>query len=56
MTKVHALLSASSSHRWLTCPPLPHLESYFENKTSEAANEGSLSHFCGEQKLRKHSG
>lgn len=48
----HALLSASSSHRWLTCPPLPRLESYFESKTSEAAHEGTLAHELAEQKLR----
>ena len=55
MTK-HALLSASSSYRWLTCPPLPRLESYFENKTSEAAHEGTLAHVVAENKLRKALG
>ncbi|HEM6178984.1 TPA: DUF2800 domain-containing protein [Streptococcus suis] len=55
MTK-HALLSASSSHRWLTCPPLPRLESYFENKTSEEAHEGTLAHVVAENKLRKALG
>lgn len=55
MTK-HALLSASSSHRWLTCPPLPRLESYFENKTSEATHEGTLAHAMAENKLRKALG
>lgn len=55
MTK-HALLSASSSHRWLTCPPLPRLESYFENKTSEEAHEGTLAHAMAENKLRKALG
>lgn len=52
----HALLSASSSHRWLTAPPLPRLESFFENKTSPAANEGTLAHAVGEAKLRKALG
>ncbi|MBR7927081.1 DUF2800 domain-containing protein [Aerococcaceae bacterium zg-ZUI334] len=52
----HALLSASSSHRWLTCPPLPRLESYFENKTSEAAHEGTMAHAVAENKLRKALG
>ncbi|NEW62309.1 DUF2800 domain-containing protein [Granulicatella sp. zg-ZJ] len=52
----HALLSASSSHRWLTCPPLPRLESYFENKTSEAAHEGTLAHAVAENKLKKALG
>ncbi|HEM4119380.1 DUF2800 domain-containing protein [Streptococcus suis] len=49
----HALLSASSSHRWLTAPPLPRLEALFENKTSDAANEGTLAHALAESKLRK---
>lgn len=52
----HALLSASSSHRWLTCPPLPRLEQFFENKTSEAAHEGTLAHAVAENKLRKALG
>lgn len=52
----HALLSASSSHRWLTCPPLPRLEQYFENKTSDAANEGTLAHAIAENKLRRALG
>lgn len=52
----HALLSASSSHRWLTCPPLPRLEQFFENKTSEAAHEGTSAHAVAENKLRKALG
>lgn len=48
----HALLSASSSHRWLSCPPLPRLESYFENKESDAAIEGTQAHELAESKLR----
>ena len=56
MTEKHAILSASSSHRWLSAPPLPQLEKFFENKTSEAANEGTDAHSLGEFKLRKALG
>ena len=49
----HAVLSASSAHRWLTCPPLPRLERFFENETSEVANEGTVAHSLAEHKLRK---
>ncbi|NRW27735.1 hypothetical protein DFH72_001420 [Clostridium beijerinckii] len=48
----HAILSASSSHRWLKCPPSVELEKGFENKTSEAAEEGTLAHELGELSLR----
>lgn len=48
----HALLSASSSHRWLSCPPLPRLESFFQNEISDAAVEGTLAHRLAEYKLR----
>lgn len=50
--KQHALLSASSSHRWLTVPPLARLEEFFEQKTSSAAEEGTLAHALAEYKLR----
>lgn len=56
MDKKHALLSASSSHRWLTCPPLARLEELFENKTSDAAEEGTLAHFIAENKLKQALG
>ena len=49
----HALLNASSSHRWLTCPPLPRLENFFEKEVSEVANEGTDAHRLSEYKLRK---
>lgn len=48
----HAKLSASSSHRWLNCTPSVELESQFENKTSTAAEEGTLAHELGELSLR----
>ena len=52
----HALLSPSSSHRWLHCTPSAKLESKFENKSSQAAEEGTLAHLWCEYKLRKALG
>lgn len=56
MTEKHATLSASSSHRWLSAPPLPQLEKFFENKISEVAHEGTAAHALGEWKLRQELG
>lgn len=43
----HALLSASSSSRWLTCTASPRFEENFPESTSEFAEEGRLAHsFC----------
>ena len=53
MSKVHAVLSPSSSHRWLNCTPSVMLEQEFENSTSEAAEEGTAAHAFCEHKLRK---
>lgn len=49
----HALLSASSSHRWLNCSPSARLEQEFADQTSEAAEEGTAAHALCEHKLRK---
>lgn len=48
----HALLSASSSHRWLHCTPSARLEEQFENTTSIFAAEGTAAHELSEHKLR----
>lgn len=48
----HALLSASSSHRWLECPKSATLEQTVERKTSSFAEEGTLAHEIAELKLR----
>lgn len=56
MPEQHALLSASSSHRWLSCPPSVRLEKGFEKTTSVFAEEGTLAHELGEVKLRKALG
>ena len=50
----HALLSASSSHKWLHCPPSARLEDQFPDTAGEAAQEGRLAHALAELKLRKH--
>ncbi len=52
----HALLSASSSSRWLNCPPSVKLEEGFENTTSVFAEEGTLAHELGEITLRLNLG
>jgi hypothetical protein len=52
----HAVLSASSAHRWLHCSPSARLEESFENTTSVFAEEGTFMHELGELKLRKYIG
>ena len=52
MPEKHALLSASSSHRWLNCPPSVKLEQELPEKTSSYAAEGTLAHELGEITLR----
>ena len=50
----HALLSASSAHRWLHCTPAPYLEAKHPDTTSDAAEEGTAAHELAEHKLRQH--
>jgi hypothetical protein len=50
----HALLSASSSHRWLHCTPSARLEEQLPESSSQYAEEGSLAHELAELKLRKY--
>lgn len=52
----HAILSASSAHRWMHCTPSARLEESFENTTSSFAEEGTFMHELGELKLRKYIG
>ena len=49
----HAVLSASSSHRWLSCTPSARLEQEFEDRETEAAAEGTAAHALCEHKLRR---
>ena len=52
----HALLSASSSHRWLNCPPSARLSENYEDKSSDFATEGTDAHELCEYKLKKALG
>ena len=48
MVEQHAKLSASGSHRWITCPASVHAESGFRDTSSFAAEEGTLAHSLAE--------
>lgn len=50
----HALLSASSAHRWLRCTPCARLEEQFDNATSIFASEGTFMHELAELQLKYH--
>ena len=52
--RAHALLSASSAHRWVVCTPSARLEEQFPDQSSEAAAEGTLAHELAELKLRHY--
>lgn len=52
MPNNHAILSASSSHRWLECPPSAKLCSEQPDTASEYAQEGTDAHALCEQKLK----
>lgn len=52
--RAHALLSASSAHRWLYCTPSAKLEEQFPDTTSDAAAEGTVAHELAELKLRHY--
>ena len=49
----HALLSASSSHRWLHCNPSARLEREFADRETAAAAEGTAAHALAEHKLKR---
>lgn len=51
--KTHAILSASSSHRWMSCTPSARLEQEFDDQESAAAAEGTAAHALAEHKIRK---
>nr|WP_325190607.1 DUF2800 domain-containing protein [uncultured Selenomonas sp.] len=48
----HAVLSASGSKRWLSCPPSARLERMFPDRAGEAAQEGTLAHALAEARIR----
>lgn len=47
----HSLLSPSSSHRWIACPPSARLTENCKDTSSGYAQEGSLAHQIAEKKL-----
>lgn len=54
--KAHAILSASSSDRWLHCPPSARLCETYEDKGSDYAAEGTDAHALGEFKIKSALG
>ena len=46
--RAHALLSASSAHRWLNCPPSAVAAEAYPNEDTEYAREGTLAHEVAE--------
>lgn len=53
MSMTHAFLSASSAHRWLSCPPSAALSKKFEDVSSSYAQEGTDAHALAQYKLEK---
>ena len=49
----HALLSPSSAHRWVACPPSALLNKKYEDVPSTFAQEGSDAHTLAQYKLEK---
>lgn len=47
-SRAHALLSASSSSRWLKCPPSAVAATLYENTETEFTREGTLAHEVAE--------
>lgn len=54
--KGHAVLSASSSERWLNCPPSARLCENYEDKGSNYAAEGTDAHALCEMRLKQAIG
>lgn len=50
----HALLSASSAHRWLACPPSAVAAELYVNEATDYAAEGTLAHEVAEQIASGH--
>lgn len=56
MANKHAVLSASSSERWLNCPPSARLCENYEDKGSDYASEGTDAHTLCEFRLKQALG
>ena len=54
--RAHARLNASSSHRWMMCPPSVKLSENFADTTSSFAEEGTYLHELCELKLHRYLG
>ncbi len=54
MPSLHAVLSASSSNRWIHCAPSARLEEHVMEKASIYSAEGTLAHSKAEEKLRNY--
>lgn len=52
MPERHALLGASSAHRWLECPPSARMTEFLPGTTSPYAEEGTKAHALCEKTLR----
>lgn len=52
-SRAHARLNASSSHRWMMCPPSVKLSEQFADKPSPYAEEGTFLHELCELKLHR---
>lgn len=48
----HAILSPSSSARWLVCTPSALLNAKIPDQSSQYAQEGTMAHSCAESKVR----
>lgn len=52
----HALLSPSSAHMWMACPPSAKFSAQFEDKGSDYAQEGTDAHTLCQYKLERALG
>ena len=52
-SRAHALLSASSAHRWLACPPSAVAAEAYTNEGTEFTREGTLAHEVAEWTARQ---
>ena len=50
----HAILSPSSAHRWLNCPPSAKINAEAPQTDTQYTREGTLAHALGEKKARMY--